>query len=196
MKSKMMMSAGAILALHMGSLCYAASNTISFEGEITAATCDVIIEGQTTGTGTVNLPPVSSSLLSGAGATAGRTDFALIAQNCDMGTSTYTKVATFFEGSKSGGADADNVDTASGYLNNTSTATTPATNVQLRLIDKTSNGVIKAGDTDQITSAGYVTIDTTGKTARMPYAVEYISVPGGATVGAVHGSVVYDLMYE
>ncbi|WP_213132937.1 fimbrial protein [Citrobacter sp. FP75] len=196
MKSKMMMSISAIIALNMGSQCYAASNTITFEGEITAATCDVIIEGQTTGTGTVNLPPVSSSILTGAGATAGRTDFALIAQNCDMGTSTYTKVATFFEGSNSGGADANNVDTASGYLNNTSTATTPATNVQLRLIDKTSNSVIKAGDTDQITSAGYVTIDTTGKTARMPYAVEYISVPGGATVGAVHGSVVYDLMYE
>jgi len=165
-----------------------ATNTINFEGEITAATCSVTVTGQTGDTGTVKLPPVSVSDLAGPGSVAGKTDFSLSVSECDMGSTGFTTVAAYFE------PDAVNVDTASGYLNNTAVA--GAKDVQLRLTDLTSNAVIKAGDAAQVNDAGYVTVDADAHTATLPYSVEYISVLGGATSGAVKGSVTYNLIYQ
>lgn len=171
-----------------------AGNTIEFLGEITDSTCDVVLEGSSATT--VTLPTVSNTLLTAADATAGRTVFALNASNCTLGLNAagnqLTKVAAYFNANSTEGADAGNVDVASGYLNNLAGAS-PAANVKLRLIDGIGGGVIKVGYTDQTTTTSHV--EVVGNNARMPYAVEYIAT-GTATAGAVRGVVVYDLMYQ
>lgn len=202
---KSIIAASAILALSAASSAYA-GNTITFLGEITDSTCKVMIEGTSSGDGTVNLPKVSKDLLSAAGSTAGRTSFALVTQDCSLANG-KSKVNAFFNGAGAIGADAGNVDGASGYLNNLAadpgTAEYPlaATNVQLRLINGTNEKVIKAGYQDQVAdTSGYVDVDTSKvlpeMQARMPFMVEYISTAGGATAGPVKGMVVYDLMYN
>ncbi|CAI1218251.1 fimbrial protein [Serratia fonticola] len=175
-----------------------AGSTIEFLGEITDSTCDVTLEGGSSST--VTLPTVSKDLMPAANASAGRTSFALNAANCTLGNG-LTKVSAFFNGSNTGGTDANNVDNVTGYLNNlaadpaTTEYPTAAQNVKLRLIDGTNGSFIKAGYTDQVTSAGYITVDGSGN-ARMPYAVEYITVGGAASAGPVRGVVVYDLQYQ
>lgn len=192
--------AASVVFVLSGVSCAYAGNTISFLGEITDSTCSVVLEGTGSGDGTVNLPKVSSNLLSGKNSTAGRTSFALVAQDCAMGNG-KTKVAAFFNGVGAEGADAGNVDSVTGYLNNlaadpgTDEYETAATNVQLRLIDGTTESVIKAGYDDQVSNAGYIAVGS-DNSARMPYAVEYISTNGSATAGPVKGMVVYDLMYN
>lgn len=169
-----------------------AANTIEFLGEITDSTCDVVLEGPSATT--VTLPTVSKTNLPTANSTAGRTVFALQASGCTLANN-KTKVAAFFNANSTEGADINNVDQASGYLNNLASAS-PAENVKLRLIDGTSGNVIKVGYTDQMTSTSGVTVDASGN-ARMPYAVEYIATAAeGAKAGAVRGVVVYDLMYQ
>lgn len=204
---KSILTAAVVFALSAASSAYA-GNTITFLGEITDSTCDVSVEG---GSSTITLPSVSKSLLSATNSTAGRVSFALLAENCALGNG-KSKVAAYFNGNGAEGADANNIDSATGYLNNLATDPNPtnaaydaddattyyqdaATNVQLRLIDGTSNAVIKAGFADQVDDAGYVTVDTSNN-ARLPYSVEYISVAGSATPGPVKGMVVYDLMYQ
>lgn len=204
---KSILTAAVVFALSAASSAYA-GNTITFLGEITDSTCDVSVEG---GSSTITLPSVSKDLLSATNSTAGRVAFALQAENCTLGNG-KSKVAAYFNGEGAVGADAGNVDSATGYLNNLATDPNPsntpynaadastyyqdaATNVQLRLIDGTNNTVIKAGYTDQVDDAGYVTVDGSNN-ARLPYSVEYISVAGNATPGPVKGMVVYDLMYQ
>lgn len=200
---KSILTAAVVFALSAASSAYA-GNTITFLGEITDSTCDVSVEG---GSSTITLPSVSKSLLSATNSTAGRVSFALLAENCTLGNG-KSKVAAYFNGEGAVGADAGNVDSATGYLNNLAEDPNPgndpdvttdyqdiATNVQLRLIDGTNNSVIKAGFADQVDDAGYVTVDSSNN-ARLPYSVEYISVAGSATPGPVKGMVVYDLMYQ
>lgn len=198
---KSILTAAVVFALSAASSAYA-GNTITFLGEITDSTCDVSVEG---GSSTITLPSVSKSLLSATNSTAGRVSFALLAENCALGNG-KSKVAAYFNGNGAEGADANNIDSTTGYLNNLATDPNPeddadadyldaATNVQLRLIDGTSNAVIKAGFADQVDDAGYVTVDTSNN-ARLPYSVEYISVAGSAPPGPVKGMVVYDLMYQ
>lgn len=189
MKNKL---ASAAICAFIFSGAASAANTIEFLGEITDSTCDVALEGPSATT--VTLPTVSKTALASLDSTAGRTMFALLASNCTLADG-KTKVAAFFNANSTEGADINNVDNASGYLNNLSTAS-PAENVKLRLIDGTGGGVIKVGYTDQVTNTQAVTVDGSGN-ARMPYAVEYIATSaGGAKAGAVRGVVVYDLMYK
>lgn len=190
MKKNIILSAVASALLFAGAA--HAGNTIEFEGEITDSTCDVKLEGDSTTK--VTLPTVSKTTLPSLDSTAGRTMFALQASNCTLAAG-KTKVAAFFNANSTEGVDVNNVDSASGYLNNLATDS-PAQNVKLRLVDGTSGKVIKVGYTDQMTSTEGVTVDGSGN-ARMPYGVEYIATDAaGATAGPVRGVVVYDLMYK
>lgn len=190
MKKDIILSAVASALLFAGAA--HAGNTIEFLGEVTDSTCDVILEGASSTT--VTLPTVSKTTLPSLDSTAGRTMFALLASNCTLADG-KTKVAAFFNANSTEGADANNVDSASGYLNNLAAGTT-ATDVKLRLIDGTSGSLIKVGYTDQMTSTQGVTVDGSGN-ARMPYGVEYIATDAdGATAGPVRSVVVYDLMYQ
>lgn len=191
--NKLIIASAVISVLAVTNVAHA-GNTIEFLGEITDSTCDVALEGSSATT--VTLPTVSKALFTGINTTAGRTMFALLASNCTLSNG-KTKVAAFFNANSTEGADANNVDNASGYLNNLA-ATSPATNVKLRLIDGTGGSVIKVGYTDQVTSTMGVTATGTAgaAAARMPYAVEYIATDTTVTSGPVRGVVVYDLMYQ
>lgn len=196
---KLIYAASALTALTMSSV--ATAGTIEFLGQITDSTCDVQLEG---GGQIVTLPTIQSNLFATDGAAAGRTSFALLASNCSM-TNGKTRVAAFFNGNSNEGVDANNVDSATGYLNNLAVAPTPvetaangypaaATNVKMRLIDGTNGSFIRAGYTEQVSGGGFVTV--TNGAARMPYAVEYVRQGDAVTAGPVRSVVVYDLQYN
>jgi major type 1 subunit fimbrin (pilin) len=164
----------------------ASDGTINFVGKVIDTTCDISVDGGTADA-TVTLPTVSASTLGAATNTAGRTNFSMALTNC---SATSGKVYTFFES----GA---NVDPATGRLTN-SAATTPATNVDLQLIDS-DGAVIKAGDSSQRTETVQVNLvddgsGTTG-TAMLNYAVEYYAT-AAATAGEVQSSVTYSMSYN
>lgn len=168
-----------------------ATNTITFTGKITDASCDVSLEYKggevgTKGTGSITLDEVSKTSLSAANSTAGQEPFYIIAKNCTLGTPAKTKIAAIFKS-----ANGDNL----GYLNNTAT-TGAATNVQFRLLDS-DREVIKVNDPNQSTTTAFTDINTDALGAtKMLYFVEYVSVLGSAGGGGVTSTVDYELTYQ
>ncbi|MDZ7555953.1 fimbrial protein [Cronobacter sakazakii] len=166
----------------------ASTGTITFEGELTATSCDVNVDGQGSDA-TITLPTMGINQLDAAGKTAGRTNFVMDLTNC---AGTLKTVAAYFEAGAS-------VDPVTGRLKNTIDSTTGggASKVSLQLRDgsSTSYDVIKAGDASQSTKTTFVTYDATEGTATLPYAVEYYA-EDATTAGKVNSSVVYSLMYK
>ncbi|NUW65035.1 type 1 fimbrial protein [Cronobacter sakazakii] len=163
----------------------ASTGTITFEGELTATSCDVNVDGQGSDA-TITLPTMGINQLDAAGKTAGRTNFVMDLTNC---AGTLKTVAAYFEAGAS-------VDPVTGRLKNAAGADN-ATKVSLQLRDgsSTSYDVIKAGDASQSTKTTFVTYDATEGTATLPYAVEYYA-EDATTAGKVNSSVVYSLMYK
>ncbi len=159
----------------------ASTGTITFNGLLTANTCDVSVAGQTADA-TVVLPTISTSQLTGATQTAGRTGFDMALSNC---AGTLKTASAFFESGSS-------VDVNTGRLLNMSGT---ATNVDLQLRDGTSasQAVIQAGNTNQVTNTSYV--DVSSGSATLPYAVEYYA-KGATTAGTVVSNVVYSIQYK
>lgn len=179
------------VALAMGTLgsgMTVASNTITFNGEITSATCTAKIGGQSDAS--VTLPTISTDSFTGE--TAGRTQFNIDISGCQNATG--KTVAAFFE------PDATNVDAATGLLNNVAPATpTPAGNVKMQLLDGVNGKAIKVGYQDQAATGG-TTFNpiSTGNTATLIYDVEYKKAvtTDAVTAGPVVSRVVYNLMYK
>ncbi|EJK9928803.1 type 1 fimbrial protein [Cronobacter sakazakii] len=163
----------------------ASTGTITFEGELTATSCDVNVDGQGSDA-IITLPTMGINQLDAAGKTAGRTNFVMDLTNC---AGTLKTVAAYFEAGAS-------VDPVTGRLKN-ATGADNATKVSLQLRDgsSTSYDVIKAGDASQSTKTTFVTYDATEGTATLPYAVEYYA-EDATTAGKVNSSVVYSLMYK
>ncbi|ELY4748372.1 type 1 fimbrial protein [Cronobacter sakazakii] len=163
----------------------ASTGTITFEGELTATSCDVNVDGQGSDA-TITLPTMGINQLDAAGKTAGCTNFVMDLTNC---AGTLKTVAAYFEAGAS-------VDPVTGRLKN-ATGADNATKVSLQLRDgsSTSYDVIKAGDASQSTKTTFVTYDATEGTATLPYAVEYYA-EDATTAGKVNSSVVYSLMYK
>ncbi|MBC3218632.1 fimbrial protein [Serratia fonticola] len=159
----------------------ASTGTITFNGELTANTCDVVVDGQQADA-TVILPTVSTSQLQTATRTAGDTGFVMALSNC---AGTLETASAFFQAGAS-------VDAVTGRLLNT---TGGATNVSLQLLDASSptQAVIKAGSQDQVTAMTYQ--DVTGGSATLPYIVRYYA-EAATTAGTVVSSVVYSIQYQ
>ncbi|CAI0968164.1 fimbrial protein [Serratia sp. T13T92] len=159
----------------------ASTGTITFNGELTANTCDVVVDGQQADA-TVILPTVSTSQLQTAARTAGDTGFVMALSNC---AGTLETASAFFQAGAS-------VDAVTGRLLNT---TGDATNVSLQLLDASSptQAVIKAGSQDQVTAMTYQ--DVTGGSATLPYIVRYYA-EDATTAGKVVSSVVYSIQYQ
>lgn len=192
MKLITVFSLGTVMALNMATLQNAAAtNTITFNGKITDATCDVSLEYKgaeigTAGTGTITLDEVSKTSLAAPASSAGQQPFFIVAKNCTLGTPAKTKIAANFKS-----ANGDN----QGYLNNTAT-TGAATNVQFRLLDS-DHEAIKVNDPNQSSTTAPTTINTAPEGAtKMLYFVEYYSSLGTATSGSVSSTVDYELMYQ
>lgn len=155
----------------------ASNNTITFQGEVTAQTCSVSVNGVDANP-VVLLPTVSSSDLDASGKTAGKTTFTLGVTGC-ASSAADIDIKTVFVA---------NQVTTSGNLGNTGTAT----NVELQLLKDatTTTGinlnsnvaqdgiVLKAGDTS----------------AEHDFAVQYYAT-GQAGPGSVIGSVQYAVSY-
>ncbi|MFC0226151.1 fimbrial protein [Serratia aquatilis] len=159
----------------------ASTGTITFNGELTANTCEVIVDGQGANAN-VALPAIGTNQLTTAAQTAGRTGFNMALKNC---IGTLKTASAFFEA----GATVDQV---SGRLKN---MTGTATNVDLQLRDGSSAAetVIAAGSQSQRTSTTYVNVES--GTANLPYFVEYYA-NGPTTAGTVISSVVYSIQYK
>lgn len=159
----------------------ASTGNITFNGELTANTCDVIVDGQGADA-LVKLPTIGTNQLTAATQTAGRTGFNMALNNC---AGTLTTASAFFEAGTS-------VDLTTGRLKNMSGT---ATKVDLQLRDGSSatQAVIEAGNQSQRNSTQYV--DVTSTTANLPYYVEYYA-NGATTAGTVVSNVVYSIQYK
>jgi major type 1 subunit fimbrin (pilin) len=165
-----------------------ALGTITFQGMVTDQTCTATINGAT-GNATVTLPTVSSSLLSNANATAGSLPFTLGVTGCSTSSVQQTVLARFQ------GVSVD----ANGNLTNT--ASGGATNVALQLLNSTGGAPIDLRASAANVFAGWnvagTGISLGGAAAGThDYAVQYISVPGGATAGRVVGATQYAITYQ
>ncbi|MBO1114224.1 fimbrial protein [Bordetella petrii] len=156
----------------------ASDGTITFNGEITASTCDIVNSGGPDFD--VDLPTVSTSTLDASGKTAGWTQFDIELANC---TGSLSNVMAYFEAGP-------NVDTARGHLNNTiPVGAGGATEVQIALRDAHGAGNIVIG------SPGNQTVDVSGGSGVLSYEAGYFAT-GAATAGAVESSVTYSLVYQ
>lgn len=179
-KLALAMSVVAVMAAISGAQA-ASTGTITFNGELTANTCDVSIEGQGADA-VVTLPILGINQLPAASRTAGSTRF-----NMELTECVGTKASAFFE--------AGTTVLATGRLSNLETGTTAATEVELQLRDGShaAQNVINVGSSSQVTDTTYVDIST--GTATLPYLVEYYAT-GATTAGLVSSNVVYSIQYE
>ncbi|UAN50829.1 type 1 fimbrial protein [Serratia sp. JSRIV002] len=160
----------------------ASTGTITFNGELTATTCDVVVDGQAADA-TVTLPTVGTNQLNAATKRAGDTGFVMALNNC---AGTLQTAAAYFEAGSS-------VDLTTGRLKNLNG--TGATNVSLELLDanNSSPSVINVGNQIQKTTAGYK--DVSGGSANLSYIVRYYA-EAPTTAGLVDSNVVYSIQYQ
>lgn len=167
----------------------AADGTITINGQLTAATCSVAVNGGSNGNATVTLPTMQTSDFSTTGTAAGYTPFTIALSGCSAGSSTpaVTKVVPYFE-------QGPTTDMGTGYLTNN--ASSNGSNVEVMLSTgnsistalKLQNPVASQGSTAQSI--------TGGNNPSFTYYASYISAKAAATAGVVNTSVQYDLSYQ
>jgi major type 1 subunit fimbrin (pilin) len=152
----------------------ASDGTVTFTGSIVATSC-VITGG---GNIAVTLPPVDASALSASGKTATPTQFSIAMTACPATTSLH---ALFEIGA--------NVDTTTGNLKNTGTAT----NVEISLLNSALGAINIATQANDGAGTGLTT--TTAGAYTLNYYAQYIAT-GAAGAGTVASSVTYSLVYN
>ncbi|WP_249226345.1 fimbrial protein [Entomohabitans teleogrylli] len=152
---------------------------IQFNGNITDNTCEISINGGGS-TETVNLPRIPASALNSAGVTDGETPFTIALNNCSG--STLVSAYTYFEGGTY-------VDLATGRLN-TASVGGAAENVQIELLDNTSQAIV-VGDQNSQSSR---LIDISSGSGSMDYIARYYA-SDAVTAGTVYTSVNYSIIY-
>lgn len=153
--------------------------TITFNGNVTDVTCEASVDGVGSGDGVVNLPNVNVSQLASQGATAGETPFTIDVADCTaLGAGTVT--AFFQSGS--------NVD-ASGYLNNTGSAT----GVGIKLMTGTGTNLTDI-EVGSATQAQATALNSNG--GSLYYSAAYVVTGSAATAGDVASTVKYVLDYN
>lgn len=181
--NKLAIALSAALAIGASFSASAQSGTITFNGQITATTCQVTWPGST-GTATdpiVTLPTVPTTALSGAeGKTAGKTPIALTI-GAD-GTCAASVAAIELNPNR----DANQ---ANGYLDNELTSGN-AVGVQVALRDASDNPIL----IDTPWRSAEVAIGATG--ARIDFAAEYRASAASVDPGQVSASVGYTIDYK
>ncbi|CNE45377.1 fimbrial protein [Yersinia nurmii] len=155
----------------------ASNNTITFQGEVTAQTCSVTVNGLDANP-MVLLPTVSSTDLDASGKTAGKTTFTLGVAGCASEV-TDIDIKTVFVGSQV---------TTAGNLKNTGTAT----NVELQLLkdSTTTTGI----DLNSGVAQDGIVLKAGDTSAEHDFAVQYYAT-GKTTPGSVIASVQYAVSY-
>ncbi|MFB2668637.1 fimbrial protein [Shewanella xiamenensis] len=158
----------------------AGPNTITFMGEVSDQTCEVVINGNAANP-IVLLPTATTAELSAAGSTAKETVFTLGLTGCTVPTGILTSKTKFVGNSVDVNGNLANV------------AASGATNVALQLLDAPSGSPIDLNVGKFVSGPSIATGQTEGA---IDYAVQYISVDGGATAGPVMGTVQYAITYQ
>ncbi|MFI8482757.1 fimbrial protein [Pseudomonas sp. NPDC078700] len=174
-----MLSGLAGIAIFGAAGAFASDGTITISGQVVDTSCDISINGGS-GDTTVVLPSVSKTNLANAGDVAGSTSVSLSLTGCPATGS----VRAYFE--------AQNVDQATGYLQNNA-VDTPATNVQVQVTD-TSGAAIDLRNNSNNNFVAF-TDDAGDGTADLNYAVQYVAT-GASTAGQVETALVYSLDYQ
>jgi major type 1 subunit fimbrin (pilin) len=179
--NKIAIALSAALALGVVSSAHAQSGTITFNGEVTATTCDVSFNGAAGNNPTITLPTVATgSLLTGnsAGKTPVTVHIGGAGAQCTSGS-----VALELNPNRNASIS------TSGRLNNIAAAT-PASNVTVALRD----------DKDQLINVSTPwasdRVNLTAGGADILFAGEYYAEGGNAGAGNVSANVEYTLDYN
>lgn len=191
---KILLVASIASAMSLANVANAATGgTITFNGKISDQTCQVVLNGGSSATGTVKLPTVPKSALGATNNTAGQTPFSLDLTGCTSATTAFGVTAYFPDNST-------NIDTTTSTLKNLETGGTAATNVGLELLHEAVAGtksVVPLGKAISDTGYKYTTVAANATTAKMQYHVQYKNTgSAAATAGLVRGVAVYELAYE
>ncbi|MCS3419784.1 type 1 fimbrial protein [Pseudomonas yamanorum] len=164
----------------------AADGTITISGEVKGTTCTISGgTGASPGTGAnfpVVLSSVQTSALAAAGQTAGAKPFFVYVggnATCPDGT----VVAVLYE------ASSPNINPGTGNLRNVAAAT-PATNVEVQIVDSAVNTPI-----DLRSGLNSTPATVTGGLATLPFTARYIATGGPAGAGLVSTSVQYSVTF-
>lgn len=160
-----------------------AAPTITFQGEVSAQTCETEVNKETNSI--VLLPNVSVTQLSTAGSTAGLTPFTVTIKNCTAPTSGNIDIKTKFLG--------HNVTTAGNLANLVTSADNGAENVAIQITTNESGTtpVVLNG----VTSVPGLVLKKDETTASHTFGVQYISENGNAKAGQVKAMVEYTVGY-
>lgn len=154
-------------------------NTIRFQGEVTAQTCSVTVNGASANP-VVLLPSVPAEALKASGTRAGLTKFTIALTGCTAPSGSQQSVGTVFVATQP---------TANGRISNTGSAG----DVSLELVDPSTPST-PLDMTGTKPSPGLVIKDG-AKDASYDFGVQYYS-EGVATAGSVLGSVQYAVAYQ
>lgn len=179
MKTKALLILG--LTMGMSAPVAAFNGVITINGEVTAGTCAIAVNGGTA-SATVTLPTVSTNALGSIGQTAGATGFNLALTSCP----TTGSVRAYFENI--------GVEQTTGNLSNKAVASggkNPAQNVEVQILSANSTPI------DLRTNTGnnvLVNFSATGG-ATLYYSAQYIAT-GAVGAGLVSADLIYSLDYH
>jgi len=157
----------------------ASQNTIRFQGEVNAQTCNVNVN-DATGSPIILLPTVSTTALSTAKSTTGKTPFTINLTGCVAPASGSTQAINI-------NLVGNNI-SSTGDLLNTGTAK----NVALRLLDSSDKAIDLSGGAATVSG---MTLASGSTSASQNFSVEYYSDSGSAGAGTVLSSVQYSVSY-
>jgi len=172
MKTKALLLFG--LTMGMAAPVAAFNGVITINGEVTAGTCAIAVNGGTA-SATVTLPTVSTNALGSIGQTAGATGFNLALTSCP----TTGSVRAYFENI--------GVEQTTGNLSNKAVASggkNPAQNVEVQILSANSTPIdLRTND-----------FSATGG-ATLYYSAQYIAT-GAVGAGLVSADLIYSLDYH
>lgn len=158
----------------------ASDGEINISGVVTDSSCNIAINGTSSGTTNLVLPTVSVTALASEGATAGATNFTLTLTDCPESGS----VRAFFEPT--------NVDQSTGYLLNNASALSAASSVEVQITNSTGQPIDLRNNNDTNNSA----IDFVDNKATLLYNAQYIAIGDTVNAGDVETQLVYTLQYN
>lgn len=158
-----------------------AAPTVTFQGNVTAQTCQATINGETGSI--VLMPTVAVGDLSGVGSTTGLTPFTISVSGCQAPAGANLNITTNFLGHNT---------TAAGNLGNSAT-NSPASNVAIQLTSDASGTtpIVLNG----VTPVSGLVLQDGQTSASYQFAARYISEAGSAGAGAVTAVAEYTLGY-
>lgn len=175
----------AVALLLPSAVAFSATNTVTFYGQVTDATCNVTVNS-TSGDVSVQLPTIKATdLTSGAAATAGATKFNFVISGCTAGTSDTNVAIRLVPESTTTAGNLPNI--ASGA----------AANVEVQLVDDADTGGVinfATGGEYTTTPVAITSADADGNIS-VPFTAQYYAT-GTAGSGKVEGKVQYALAYD